>query len=210
MPQRAFLRGSWSISHIYKSKNNKTQKAQTNSNTKGTNRFHHGWMQNKSKCTSSQIKLGRVQQQFPSPTGYPSQRQNKVTFHLKEKPKLRGENVPDCTHWSYLFYCMEPISFQMLIPCSNCQAMGQLVPLQWIFKGRYSGQVALAAARNLPENSPTGAGWSQIARLLAGSPKLLLNPSLLCSLHDRPINLEMSCWGKDTDFNWKTCRLRRW
>ena len=34
------------------------------------------------------------------------------------------------------------------------------------------------------------------------------NPSLLFSLHNRPVNSEKSCWGKD--FNRKASRRRRW
>lgn len=68
----------------------------------------------------SQIKSDRVQQQFPPPTGYPSQMQNKLISSLKETPKLRGENVSGCTHQSDLPYFMEPIGSQTSNPCSNC------------------------------------------------------------------------------------------
>ena len=44
---------------------------------------------------------------------------------------------------------------------------------QGILERRSSGHVVLAAARTLPENSPTGAGWPQAARLLASSPKFV-------------------------------------
>ena len=40
------------------------------------------------------------------------------------------------------------------------------MPLQGILKGRASEQVVPAAARALPENSPTAAGWPQAARIL--------------------------------------------
>ena len=39
-------------------------------------------------------KSGRVQQQFPSPTGYRNQMQNKLACSIEGKPKLRGEYVP--------------------------------------------------------------------------------------------------------------------
>ena len=58
--------------------------------------------------------------------------------------------------------------------------------------------MVLAAARALPYNSPSRAGWSQVARLLGGFTKnLLLSLKLFCLLHNRPVNLEMSCWSKE-------------
>lgn len=38
---------------------------------------------------------------------------------------------------------------------------------------------------------------------------LIPNPSLLCSLLDRPTNSEGSCWGRKSDFNRKASRPRR-
>lgn len=46
------------------------------------------------------------------------------------------------------------------------------MPLQGILKGRASEQAVPAAAKALPENSPTAAGWPQAARLLAGLAKI--------------------------------------
>lgn len=193
MSQGAFLRDRWSISHSYKFKNNTAQK---NSNTNRKSRFHHGWMQNKSKWTSS--KSNRVQQ-FPYPTGYPQSNAKPIGFSLNVKALSEVEEFS----WLYtpeqLTDCMEPLGSQMLIPCSSCQALGQLVILQGISMGRSSAQVVLASARTLPQNSPTGAGarWPKAASSWLACQELMSNPSSLCSLHDRPVNLEVSCWGKE-------------
>ena len=90
----------------------------------------------------------------------------------EEKAPNRGKRVSGCTNQSDLPYCTEPISFQMSIPYSNCQALGQPVPFRGILKGRPSGQVVLAAARALPENSPTGDCCPPAARLLASFVKI--------------------------------------
>lgn len=100
--------------------------------------------------------------------------QNILAFTLKEKPELRGKNVPICTHHSNLLdgaYWLSNVN-------SLRQVLGQLVVFQGIMKGISSGQVVLEAARTLLENSPTWASWEKLARLLAGSPKIP-NPSSL-------------------------------
>ena len=63
-----------------------------------------------------------LKQQLPSPKGYLDQ-MNKWAFPLREKPKLRGEDVSSCTHLSSSPYHIKPVGSQMLIPCSNSQAL---------------------------------------------------------------------------------------
>ena len=82
----------------------------------------------KIKANEPVHKSSRVQQ-FPSPTGYPSEVQNKLVFPLKKKTKFRLENVPSCTLQSNLPYPVEPMApkcqFLLQLPSA-----GQLVLLQ--------------------------------------------------------------------------------
>ena len=113
-----------------------------------------------------------------------------------KSPKRRRNKVSGCTHWSDLPYCMEPVSSQMSIPCSDCQVLGQPVPLRVILKGRSSGQEVPVAARALLEpnqgrlaTSSKAPGWLH--------QNLLPSLSSYCLPHDRLINQEMRCWGEE-------------
>ena len=68
----------------------------------------------------------------------------------EKKPQVERNKVSGCTNQSDLPYCMEPVASQISIPCSKCQALGQLVQLQGILKGRSSGQVVPAPAGTAP------------------------------------------------------------
>ena len=101
---------------------------------------------------SGEKASNREEMQLP-PTGYLKQ----VGLFRRKSPKRKGYKIPSCTQGSDLPYCIEPISSQMSIPCSNCQALGQLVLLWRILKGISSGQVIPPAVRALSENFPTRA-----------------------------------------------------
>ena len=134
---------------------------------------------------------------FLSPTGYPTQKQNKLAFFHRKSSKWRGNRVPGCTHQSDLPYCMKPIVSQMMIPCSSCQALGQPMLHRGILEGRSSGKVVMVAAKTLPENSPTGAGWPQAASLLPSSPKFVTESKFILLAARQDNNQETSCWGKE-------------
>ena len=99
----------------------------------------------------------KVQQPFPLSNRVPHSNTKQTCLFWSKSPKQRENKVSSCTHRSDLPYCMEPVGSYTLIPWSNCQALGQRVLLRGTWKGRSSGQVVLAAARTLPQNSPTGA-----------------------------------------------------
>ena len=96
---------------------------------------------------------GKVQQSLPLSNRVPHFNTNQTgLFWRKEAPT--GAKV-SCG--SDLPYCMESASSQMSIPCSNCQALRQPVPLRGTLKDTSSGHVVLAAARILyskPQSLP--------------------------------------------------------
>ena len=157
-------------------------------NTKGKDSIMNEH-KNKSKWISSQ---NQVNSTIPPFKRVPW----KLAFLLKEKPKFRGEYVPSCTHQSNLPYYMEPVSSQMSVPCSSCQALGQPVTLQEILKGRSSGQMywqLLGPYLKIPQVG--SAHHEQHGSWLAHQ-NLLLSPNSFCSTHDRSINQQTS-WSNE-------------
>ena len=77
----------------------------------------------------------------------------------------------------------------------------------WTFQLQHAGFLASArmwvlALRPGIEPGPPALGAWSLTHCHQGSPAailltVLLNPSLHCSLQDRPIHQEMSCWGKE-------------
>lgn len=155
-----------SISHIYKFKNNEKQKAQT-----AIPKAQRDSIVDECKIKANEPvhKSNQAESNNNSPLQEVTLIKCKTNWLSLSRMQ---ENVPGYTHQSHLPYSMEPIGSQMLIPCFNCQARGQLMLIQGILKGSSSCQLVLAAPRTLPQNSPTRANWPQAARLLDGSPKI--------------------------------------
>lgn len=159
---------------IAKYKTNKTQTAHTNATiqiNQSTN-----WV--------------KVQQLFSLSNRVPQSNIKQIRLFRRGKYPKRWKlkfclDIPE-----HLPYCMEPLSSQMSIPCSSCQALRQPGSLWVILKGRYSEQVVPAAATAFLENSSLP-GQLVTNRKTPGwlHQNVLLSSSSSHSLQDRSIRL---------------------
>lgn len=142
--------------------------------------------QTKCKWTSSQTNRVKVQQVFPSPTGYRRQMQAKwLPLHPKEKPKRRGvEGSSGWTCWSALPYSgvhrLAEVCPQLVPPAR--EARGTQVP---------------ASARDSPSESRGRGDWPWT-----------LSPKLLCSRWRSPRFKRQDV--KESHFIQKASKTRTW
>lgn len=116
-------------------------------------------------------KWVKVQQLFSLSNRVPQSNIKQISLFRRGKYPKRWK-LKFCLYIpEHLPYCMEPLSSQMSIPCSSCQALRQPGSLWVILKGRYSGQVVPAAAMAFLENSSLP-GQLVTERLLAGFTKM--------------------------------------
>ena len=113
-----------SLSKIKKKKNLKTSKTQTAYIKVSIKR---------NKWTGSQIR--QKSNSFLSPTGYPTQRQNKLDYSREKAPKGEEIEFPTVRTLRETYgYCLEPVCSQILIPRSTCPALEQPVRLWGVLK----------------------------------------------------------------------------
>lgn len=160
-------------------------------------------MQTKANQPVHQSRRG---QQFPSPAKHPNQMQNQLAFPLRKSQDWEGRISP-AVHTEAPY----PTVWSLTTPtCPLLASTAKLVLLQGILKGKFSGQVFLAAARALPYlKIPQPGPLVTAARLLGGLVRIITKPKLVL-LTTQQASKSGVVEARTKDFNQGDIRPRRW
>ena len=161
------------------------------------------WMNAKSKPTGSRVKQRST---IPSPARHPNQMQNQLAFPLRKSQNWEGR-ISLAVHTEATY----PTVWSPTTPtCPLRVSTAKLVLLQGILKGKFSGQVFLAAARALPYlKIPQPGPLVTAARLLGGLVRIVTKPKLVL-LTTGQANKSGIVGARTKDFNQGDIRPRRW